>query len=87
MDPVSATVCELEGLVYMSGIQNPGIESSLASMAANACMKYTQGNYIAARNILSALVNEVDAQCGNQIPEEVADILVTFALASSDELE
>jgi len=86
MDPSQAAVCDLEGLVYRAGIQNHGIENALAKKAANACRKYEQGNYNAARNILGAFVNHVSAQSGVHIPQEVADILVAFAEACSQAL-
>jgi len=81
LDPLAASVCELECLVYSSRIDNQGVENSLASKAANACRKYQKGNNIAAGNILNAFSNEVEAQRGNHIPESVADILVTYAEA------
>ncbi len=39
MDPNAAAVCELEGLVCMCGIQNQGIENSLAVVAVRACYR------------------------------------------------
>lgn len=76
-----------EGLVYRSGIENRGIENSLAKKAHNACVKYEQGNYNIGRNKLNAFIQEVEAQCGVHIPEEVGEILITFALAASEALE
>lgn len=87
MDPSTPAVCDLEGLVYRSGIQNRGIENSLARKAANACKRYEQGNNNTACNIINAFINEVEAQSGVHIPEDVADILVTFASAASQALQ
>lgn len=82
MDPAVPAVCELEGLVCRCGIENPGIENSLEKKAANACKKYQRGNTTAARNILNAFINEVQAQAGVHIPPAVAEMLINYALAA-----
>jgi len=87
MDPASAAVCELEGLVCLCGIENHGIENSLAKKAANACKKYGQGNNNAAANILEAFINEVEAQGGIHIPPSVAEMLIDYAMAACQSLQ
>jgi len=87
MDPNSAAVCEMEGLVYMCGIENGGIANSLAGKAENACRKHQQGNDNAAVNKLNAFINEVEAQRGKHIPEGVADVLAGYAAAAGQSLE
>ena len=82
MDPSGAAICDLEGLVYRSGIQNHGIENSLARKAANACAAYDRGQNHTACNILNAFMNEVEAQRGVHIQEVIADILITYASAA-----
>jgi len=87
MDPNSAAVCELEGLVCLYDLENGGIANSLAGKAENACRKHQQGNDNAAVNKLNAFINEVEAQRGKHIPEGVADVLAGYAAAAGQSLE
>jgi len=87
MDPALAAVCELEGLVCLCGIENGGIENSLAKKAEKACRKHQQGNNNASANMLNAFINEVEAQCGVHITQAVADILSSYAMAAWQALQ
>ena len=79
-DPV-VLLGELAVDVYELNLQN-GIENSLDAKldsALNALDDANENNDVAAINSLGAFINAVEAQSGNKIPVEDADILIAAA--------
>ncbi|HET8647907.1 MAG TPA: choice-of-anchor X domain-containing protein [Vicinamibacteria bacterium] len=58
-----------------------GIRKSLLQKAENAKDAYERGNVVAARNILDALIGEIQAQAGHHIAPADAERLVNLAAA------
>ena len=55
-----------------------GIETSLLSKVENAVKSLEKGDLNAALNQLKAFINEVEAQRGKKIPEDIADMLIMY---------
>jgi hypothetical protein len=87
---VVATLHSLEDtvmrLLESGDIDNKGIANSLLAKLDAAQAAYERGNVEAARNILDAFINEVEAQRGKHISEWAADLLIADASAVRDAL-
>lgn len=77
-DGCTDTVCGLAEVVRSAGISNKGIETSLVSLAENACRQITDGKTIPGRNMLEAFIKEVLAQKGKNIEAKSADMLINY---------
>jgi hypothetical protein len=73
-------------LTATGGVSNEGIANALAQKAANAMADYDAGQYSAAKGILGAFINQVQAQRGKFITNAAADLLVEYASLLLDEL-
>ncbi len=85
--PAEATV-DLIAIVEDYNFQN-GIENSLDSKLAavvSALTDLNDNNDVAALNSLYAFINNVEAQRGNQITNEQADVLIAAAQRVIDSL-
>ncbi len=72
---------------YHSGdINNKGVYQSLLAKANNAVALNDQGNSEAAVNLLNALINELEAQRGNHVDANAADMLIMHAEMAIDEI-
>ena len=76
----------VERLFESGDIDNKGIANSLLSKLNAAQAALDRGNVEAARNILDAFINEVEAQRGKHISEWAADLLIADAIAVRDAL-
>ena len=56
-----------------------GTENSLVSKVENAIKSLEKGNFNGAINQLQAFINEVEAQRGKKISEELAEMLIQYA--------
>lgn len=56
-----------------------GTENSLVSKVENAIKSLEKGNYNVAINQLQAFINEIEAQRGKKISEELAEMLIQYA--------
>ncbi len=56
-----------------------GIENSLMSKVENALKSLEKGNHNAAIQQLQAFINQVEAQRGKKIPENIANMLIQYA--------
>ncbi|MFH1724011.1 MAG: hypothetical protein ABII00_05240 [Elusimicrobiota bacterium] len=57
-----------------------GTPSSITEKADNAAAAAERGNSNAARNVLGAFINRIEAQRGKKISDEEAQLLIDFAL-------
>jgi hypothetical protein len=73
-------------LTSTGGVSNQGIANALAQKATNAVADYDAGHYSAAKGILGAFINQVQAQRGKFITDAAADLLVEYASLLLDEL-
>lgn len=69
-------ICTTEGKIRTATIDNEGIRNSLVSKANNACSAAQRGNMNAARGLLEALINQVEAQKGKHVATNSADELI-----------
>ena len=88
MDPKSAAVCELEGLVYRAGIQHGRVERRLARKAARACRAYERRRERVARVVLLSFITHVwVSNWLGRISDDVADMLIAYASAARQALQ
>jgi hypothetical protein len=73
-------------LTSTGGVSNQGIANALAAKATNAAAAYDAGDYSAARGILGAFINQVQAQRGKFITDAAADQLLEYATLLLDQL-
>jgi len=71
-------ICTLSSKVAEAGIQQRGIENSLASKATNACKAAQGENWNATAGILGALRSQTEAQQGKFIPDASAQALISL---------
>jgi hypothetical protein len=90
-DVSTPTLEELQGTYFTYGIPNVdsvlayidetitpwGIQNSIEKKIEHAQRFNDRGKYHTAQNILGALINELEAQRGKHIPEDVADYLIS----------
>jgi hypothetical protein len=76
----------LDFLTSTGGVSNPGIANALAAKATNAVADFNAGHFSAARGILGAFINQVQAQRGQFITDAAADQLIEYASLLLDEL-
>src|SRR5262249_4438125 len=62
------------------GVSNPGVANALAAKAKNATAAYEAGHYQAAKGMLGAFINQVEAQRGKFITESAADKLLQYVM-------
>jgi hypothetical protein len=98
-DESTPTLEELQGTYFTYGIPNAdsvltyidetitpwGIQNSIEKKIEHAQRFNDRGNYFTAQNILGALINELEAQRGKHIPENVADYLISTVHAWMEE--
>jgi hypothetical protein len=73
-------------LTSTGGVSNQGIANALAAKVTNAVADYDPGHYSAAKGILGAFINQVQAQRGKFITDAAADQLLEYASLLLDEL-
>lgn len=72
------TMCTAEGKIRSATIGNEGVRNSLLSKASNACNAMQHGNVTAAKGLLQALINQIEAQRGKHIDAATVDALIAF---------
>ena len=82
-EPATHGKCEpilaLMELLSSSNIEHKGMLSSLGSKLESAHKKCLAGNNKTAVNILEAFINELEAQSGKKVPDEVSVLLIEAA--------
>jgi hypothetical protein len=73
-------------LTSTGGVSNQGIANALAAKATNAAAADDAGDYSAAKGILGAFINQVQAQRGKFITDAAADQLLEYATLLLDQL-
>jgi hypothetical protein len=71
-------------LTSTGGVSNQGIANALTAKVTNAVKDYNDGDFSAARGVLGAFINQVQAQRGKFITEAAADQLLEFAMLLLD---
>lgn len=73
------TISGLSELANLTVIQDQGVKNSLVSKAENALRAYNNGDIIAAKNILNAFINQIEAQRAKKIDVQTTDMLINYA--------
>ena len=83
---IDGAIIVIEELLGMGEITNAGIATNLTSTLENALKAQEQSNIYAAKNILLAFINKVEAQTGKNITEESATFLIEAARQLMDKM-
>ncbi|MCK4849989.1 MAG: hypothetical protein KAT11_01495 [Phycisphaerae bacterium] len=87
--PVPLNLTDLSQLIdtLPDDVLSDEIKNSLASKVNNALKSVDKEKDTAAINVLEALINQIEAQRGNKISDEAADMLIAYANALIAQIE